>query len=107
MVISMAKEFAKKFYSGKAWQDCRNSYAAKRGYLCENCLKRGIYKPGAIVHHKIEIDPVTIEQPGIALSFENLELLCRECHAEAHDKRKKDRRYVIGDNGEVVINGIV
>lgn len=103
----MAREFAKRFYSGKAWQDCRNSYAAMRGYLCENCLRRGIYKPGAIVHHKIEIDPVTIEQPEIALSFANLELLCRECHAEAHDKRKKDRRYVIGDNGEVVINGIV
>lgn len=103
----MAKEFAKAFYSSKAWQDCRNSYAAKRGYLCENCLRKGIYRAGEIVHHKIEIDPVTIEQPEIALSFANLELLCRECHAEAHDKRKKDRRYVIGDNGEVIINGIV
>ena len=53
----MAKDFAKAFYSSKAWQDCRNSYAAKRLHLCERCLARGIYRPGDIVHHVIEITP--------------------------------------------------
>ena len=112
----MAKAFAKKFYSSKAWQDCRNEYAAYRHHLCEDCLRRGIYKPGVIVHHKIEIDPVTIEKPEIALNFDNLELLCRECHARRHElsggrwaevnrrrreKKLKDNRYIVGENGKI------
>ena len=81
----MAKPFARRFYSSKAWQDCRNEYARKQHYLCEDCLRRGIYKPGEIVHHRIEIDPITIEVPEIALNFNNLELLCRDCDARRHD----------------------
>lgn len=99
----MAQQFAKQFYSSKAWQDCRNNYAAMRGHLCENCMRRGIYKPGEIVHHRIEIDPVTINNPEVALSWDNLELLCRECHAEAHDGRKKDRRYTIDADGKIFL----
>ena len=82
----MAKAFAKKFYSSKAWQTCRNEYARDRHYLCENCLRKGIYKAGEIVHHKIEIDPININNPEITLNFNNLELLCRECHAEVHEQ---------------------
>ena len=100
----MAKPFARKFYSSKAWQDCRNEYAARVHYLCERCLKRGIYRPGVIVHHKIEIDPVTIEQPEVALNFNNLELLCRDCHAEVHKASSKGRGYFFGNNGEVIID---
>ena len=48
-------------------------------------MRKGIYKPAEIVHHIIEIDPITIERPEIALSFDNLEALCRECHAEKHE----------------------
>ena len=112
----MAKPFARKFYSSKAWQTCRNEYAQRRAYLCENCLKKGIYKPGVIVHHLIELDPVNIEIPEIALNFDNLELLCRDCHAEAHElsggrwaevnRRKKEakkssERFIIDANGRV------
>ena len=114
--VGMAKAFAKQFYSSKAWQDCRNEYAKRAHYLCENCLRRGIIRPGEIVHHKIEIDPITIEHPEIALNFDNLELLCRQCHAEAHElsggrwaeinKKKRDKRdaslrYVVGPDGKI------
>ena len=98
----MAKAFARKFYSSKAWQDCRNEYAKQRHYLCENCMRKGIYKPGEIVHHIIELDPINIENPEITLSFDNLVLLCRDCHAEEHKEHSKGRRYVFGDNGEVI-----
>ena len=81
----MAKEFARKFYSSKAWQECRNEYMKRAHYLCENCLRKGIYKPAEIVHHIIEIDPITIERPEIALNFDNLEAVCRACHDELHD----------------------
>lgn len=115
----MARPFAKKFYSSKAWQDCRNTYAERVGGLCENCLKRGIYKPGVIVHHVIEITPENIERPEIVLNYDNLELLCRECHAEVHgltggawgavnDLRKKKKlaglRYKVDKNGAVSSN---
>ena len=95
----MAKPFARQFYSSKAWQDCRNEYAKRRHHLCENCLRRGIYKPGTIVHHKIELDPINIERPEIALNFDNLELLCREHHAQEHDGLKK--RYTVDAFGRV------
>lgn len=112
---NMAKAFAKKFYSSKQWQDCRNEYARKRHHLCENCLRKGIYRPGEIVHHKIEIDPITIENPEIALKHDNLELLCRECHAQVHDnhsrwdkvnrerreKKIRSQRYKVDDMGRV------
>ena len=85
----MAKPYAKKFYSSKAWQTCRNEYAKRQRYLCEDCLRRGIYRPGEIVHHKIELDPINIEKPEVALNFDNLELLCRECHENRHKHNRK------------------
>lgn len=112
----MAKPFARRFYSSKAWQDCRNEYARRRHYLCENCLRQGIYKPGEIVHHVIELDPVNIENPEIALNFNNLCLLCRDCHAKAHEHsggrwsevnarrraaRDADNRYSLDEQGRV------
>ena len=111
----MAKEFAKRFYSSKTWQDCRNEYAKKAHHLCENCLRKGIYKPGVIVHHVEELTPFNIENPEISLNFDNLELLCRDCHAEIHGtkgrwnainaarraKRDADNRYIVGPNGEI------
>lgn len=112
----MAKPFARKFYSSKAWQDCRNEYMKQAHYLCEICLRKGIYKPAEIVHHIIELDPITIEKPEIALNFDNLEAVCRECHSELHDNRGRwasvnqkrreardnSRRYVIGADGKVI-----
>ncbi len=80
----MAKEFSKKFYSSKRWQQCRNDYAAHAHHLCENCLARGIYKPGVIVHHIEELTPMNIDNPEIATGFDNLQMLCRECHREQH-----------------------
>lgn len=100
----MAREFAKQFYSSKAWQDCRNEYAAMRGHLCENCLKRGLYKPGTIVHHIEELTPANITNPEITMSFSNLKLVCRDCHAEEHKSYSKGRRYIISENGKVIID---
>lgn len=99
----MAKAFAKKFYSTSAWRECRNAYAASRGHLCERCISRGILSYGEIVHHKIELTPENIDNPDVTLNFQNLELLCRFCHAEVHDQRKNSRRFSIGPNGEIII----
>ena len=78
------KEFAAEFYKSKAWQKCRESYAQSVGWLCEDCLEKGIYKPGEIVHHKTELTPENIDDPVISLNADSLETRCRACHAIAH-----------------------
>lgn len=96
----MAGDFAKQFYASKAWAKCRNAYRKKARGLCERCLKQGIYSPGQIVHHKIHLTPDNITDPNIALSFDNLELLCRECHQREHSKQQ---RYRIEPDGSLTI----
>ncbi len=95
------KEYATKFYKSKQWQKVRSEYAASVGGLCENCLKKGIYRPGDIVHHIEHITPDNIYNPEITLSFKNLRLVCRECHAEEHNERMKARRWFIDADGRV------
>ena len=93
------QEYAERFYKSKAWQACRLAYAKQVGGLCECCLKNGIYTPGVIVHHKVHINPENIEVPEITMNFDNLELLCRDCHAAQHGKKQK--RYKVDDLGRV------
>lgn len=97
--VTGMKEYAERFYKSKAWQRCREGYAKSRGRLCERCLKRGIYKPGVIVHHRVHLTPENITDPAVALDWGNLELLCRDCHGEAHEKHR--RRYRIDALGRV------
>lgn len=99
----MSKPFARQFYSSKAWQDCRNEYMKCAHYLCEDCLKRGIYRPGVEVHHIEELTPANIHRPEISLSFNNLVVLCRECHKARHKESEKDKRYMFGKNGEIIL----
>ena len=96
----MSTGTALKFYSTKQWRNTREAYKRKKHFLCEDCLERGIYKPGEIVHHMIELDPVNIYNPEIALSFSNLRLLCRDCHGVRHSN-KNDFRYRINVDGSV------
>jgi len=95
------KEYAESFYKSKAWQDTRASYLKSVGGLCERCLAKGIYKAAVIVHHKKHIDPQTIKDPRVTLSWDNLEAVCRDCHAELHTANKK--RYKLDEMGRVII----
>lgn len=100
----MAKPWARPFYNSSAWKNCRREYGAMRGWLCERCLRRNVLAYGEIVHHKIELTPDNVHDPSVTLDFNNLELLCRQCHAEAHDKKMQHRRYFIGKNGEIIVD---
>lgn len=97
----MSQDFARGFYSSKQWQDCREAYMKKAGYLCEDCLLKGLYVPGVMVHHIKELTPENIRDANITLNFANLRLLCRKCHGEIHGKGK-GRRYVVADDGKVI-----
>lgn len=91
------KPFAEQFYKSKAWQDCRAAYLESVGGLCECCLAQGRYTPAEIVHHKIELTPENINAPKVTLNWDNLEAVCRECHAMRHGARQ--RRYKLDELG--------
>ena len=90
------KEFAKGFYHSQAWKRCRDAYAKAAGGLCERCLAKGLYNPGEIVHHKVALTPDNIRNPAVALAWDNLELVCRNCHAELHGTGKRYRVDALG-----------
>ena len=80
----MAKEWAKSFYKSKEWKECREAYIQSVNGLCERCLKKGIVKPGYIVHHIEHLTPENIDDPEITLNWDNLEYVCKECHDKEH-----------------------
>ena len=96
------KEFAKAFYKSKEWERCRSGYIKYVGGLCERCLSRGDIVPGLIVHHKCYLTPENITDPAITLSYDNLELLCLDCHNKEHIT-KREQRYEIRPDGKVII----
>jgi len=98
----MSKDFARKFYSSQAWNNCRTSYMNSVNHLCERCLSSGLLKPAEIVHHKTELTPDNINNPNITLGFDNLEAVCRDCHAAIH-MGPRLRRYKILPDGSVEI----
>ena len=92
--------WAESFYKSKRWQECRNAFARSRSGLCEECRKKGLIVPGGAVHHKIPLTRENITNPEISLSWDNLELLCRDCHAARH---KKEKRYKVDELGRVQV----
>lgn len=95
------REFTDGFYLSPAWKRCRASYIKSRGGLCERCYRQGRYKAGVIVHHKVHLSPENIHDPAVTLGWDNLELLCRDCHAAVHSG-KEDVRYTVGHYGRIV-----
>lgn len=87
------------FYSSPAWKRCRAALVKERGGLCELCLKRGIYTPGKIVHHKVELTAENINDINITLNHDNLLLVCQECHNAIHLEGK--RPYKVDASGNL------
>ena len=82
------------------------AYARSKGFLCEQCLARGIINPGSAdqpleTHHKIPLTRENVTDPAVALSWENLELLCKRCHDEK--RQQKPRRWTVDAAGRVEI----
>ena len=96
----------KAFYHSAAWKNTRRNYKQSVGGLCERCLAKGMIVPADIVHHKIPLTDENVNDLSISLSWDNLQALCRQCHAEVHDDmyaERTGRRYKIDRNGHIVI----
>lgn len=83
------------FYSGRAWRRVSAAYMSSKNYVCERCGK-----PAVICHHKKWLNDTNVNDPKIALSFDNLEALCLECHNAEHGS--KHDVAVFNDAGELV-----
>lgn len=96
--------FARVVYGSEAWKRCSAAYKASKHGLCEDCLARGLIAPGTEVHHVIPLTPQNINNPEITLNWDNLVLLCEECHEERHRKlRGEDKRWRVSTSGEVSV----
>lgn len=76
-----------RFYNSIEWRTLSTKYTQDKGYRCEKC--------GAIateVHHIKAIQ--TSEGWELRLDPENLELLCKVCHNERHERFKKRQKYL-------------
>lgn len=85
------------FYSTVAWKNLREYILKERGGLCEECLKRGVYKAATLVHHIKPVTAQNVHDTNITLNPDNLMALCTDCHAEIHSTK----RYKVDSNGKV------
>ena len=102
----MHEQFANDFYRSRTWRKCRDEFVKARGGLCERCLARGIITAGSRtmplqVHHKTPLTRENITNPEITLSWDNLQLLCKQCHDEEH-AGEAARRWTVDEDGHVV-----
>ena len=99
----MAREFAKHLYNSKQWQDVRNSYFNSKFGLCERCQAIGKITPGEIVHHKIYVSPDNINNTDITLNWDNLMVVCRDCHAQIHEGvPSKEDGLMFNEEGDLI-----
>jgi 5-methylcytosine-specific restriction protein A len=71
------------FYQSKPWRDLRN-WHIKQHPLCEACKSVGQFVAGEVVDH---IKPIS--KGGAMLDYNNLQTLCKTCHAIKTAKENK------------------
>ena len=94
------KSISSSFYKSREWKRCRADYLNAHPF-CENCLRKGRYTPATHVHHIIFLNRENVENPAIALSFDNLMAVCHNCHNEIHFKNETTRRFTVGSDGHI------
>jgi 5-methylcytosine-specific restriction protein A len=68
------------FYQTKAWKKKRKHILQRDKYICKHC---GGFAD--TVHH---IQPLK-DYPHLALEDDNLESVCRRCHAQEHPEKQQ------------------
>ena len=102
------------FYKTKRWKQTRKMYALSKFCICERC-GNPVYCDGiteyidkehrikGIVHHKEYLNESNYTNENIAYGFDNLELLCIDCHNQEHfDKGILRDEYTFDDDGNLI-----
>lgn len=76
-----------RFYNSMEWRTLSTKYTQDKGYRCEVCKEIG-----SEVHHKKPIQ--TPEGWELRLDYNNLELLCKKCHNDRHERFKRRMNYI-------------
>lgn len=69
--------------------------------MCERCFANGDWTPAKVVHHIIHLSPENIDDPHVALSYDNFQRLCQDCHAAVHTD-SGEMRVTFDESGRVV-----
>ena len=88
------REFAREFYKSQSWLRCSRGFMQSKNYICERCGA-----PASICHHKKYLTPENINNPLIALNWNNLECLCQECHNIEH--MQKHSKVYFDESGQI------
>lgn len=72
------------FYNSPAWKRKKKEILKEQHYECQRCREKGHYKRARTVHHRKYLRT----RPDLALSDENLESICDECHYSEHHRKK-------------------
>jgi 5-methylcytosine-specific restriction endonuclease McrA len=102
--ICLSTDWANQFYKSTMWQKTRSAYISYKRGLCERCLEHGIVRAGVEVHHVQPLTQKNINDPNITLNWNNLMLLCPECHDEIHRRtrdKSKHKRFVVKSDGTI------
>ena len=82
------KDFARDFYTSKAWLRVSRAYMTSKNYICERCGK-----PAKICHHKVWLNASNINDPTISLNMDLLECLCQDCHTALHCRKHTTAKF--------------
>ena len=76
------------FYKSRKWRYYRKKYIDTTNGLCERC---GMFKAGRMEVNHIDIlnDYDYVNQTPKCYNFDNLELLCKDCHNKYHNRFSK------------------
>lgn len=78
----------KGFYRTYAWKKKRLQILARDKHACQECRKQGRYSTAEIVHHIKHLQ----DEPGLALTDDNLESVCKDCHEKLHPERNREKQ---------------
>ena len=75
------------FYHTPAWRRARKLALQRDNFLCQECLRKKRITKATEVHHVKAISG----HPSLALTLDNLESLCWDCHELTKPKKRREK----------------
>ena len=68
----------------------------------EGLLVRTLFNAGRSSNREDRTSQNILDDPYIALSWDNLEALCQDCHNKEHHRKDKKKRYAFDEAGNLI-----